>query len=230
MSAVSPHGRRRAESTRPRSTPIRAASSFGPLKRLAVVTLAGAILTGAGLAHAASPGTTELATASHVNPIALPDTISAPADAAIKFPGDALSSGQVSSAATAPVTSEANAVTPLAAPAPAPAPVAPVVVDDPAAAKAYAATQVAAHGWGAGEMSCLTQLWERESSWLTSAENPSSGAYGIAQSLPANKMDSVGGDWQSNFQTQIKWGLIYIEGRYGTPCGAWGHSNAVGWY
>lgn len=225
MSAVPPHGRRRAESTRPRSNASRGAKPFGPLKRLAVVTLAGAILTGAGLAHAASPGTTDLAAASHVSPVAVPDTISAPADAAIKFPGDALSSGQSSSAASAPVTSEANAVAPLTTPAPAPA-----VVDDPAAAKAYAATQVAAHGWGAGEMSCLTQLWERESSWLTSAENPSSGAYGIAQSLPANKMDSVGGDWQSNFQTQIKWGLTYIEGRYGTPCGAWGHSNAVGWY
>lgn len=77
------------------------------------------------------------------------------------------------------------------------------------------------HGWGATEYACLVNLWERESNWNYQAENPSSGAYGIVQALPPEKMNSVGSDWKTNPKTQIVWGLIYIEGRYGTPCGAW---------
>jgi hypothetical protein len=43
-------------------------------------------------------------------------------------------------------------------------------------------------------------------------------------------MSSVGADWQTNPATQITWGLNYITGSYGTPCGAWGHSQAYNWY
>ena len=64
----------------------------------------------------------------------------------------------------------------------------------------------------------------------TTAENPSSLAYGIAQSLPAEKMDSVGSDWKTNYQTQVKWGLGYIKDRYSSPCGAWAHETSIGWY
>ena len=85
-------------------------------------------------------------------------------------------------------------------------------------------------GFKINQFPCLNKLWDRESGWRTRAENPSSGAYGIPQSLPGRKMASVGSDWKSNPATQIKWGLGYIEGRYGTPCGAWGHSGDVGWY
>lgn len=77
------------------------------------------------------------------------------------------------------------------------------------------------HGWGAAEYTCLVKLWEHESNWNYKAENPSSGAYGIVQALPPSKMNTVGTDWRTNAATQIKWGLIYIEDRYGTPCGAW---------
>ena len=76
----------------------------------------------------------------------------------------------------------------------------------------------------------MLQLWNRESNWLTTATNPSSGAYGIPQSLPAGKMASIGADWLTNYQTQVIWGLNYIKGRYGSPCGAWAHSQSVGWY
>lgn len=88
----------------------------------------------------------------------------------------------------------------------------------------------AARGWTSSEWSCLESLWTKESGWNASASNPSSGAYGIPQALPGSKMASAGSDWQSNPATQIEWGLGYIEGRYGTPCGAWGHSQSVGWY
>ena len=70
----------------------------------------------------------------------------------------------------------------------------------------------------------------KESGWNTSASNGSSGAYGIPQSLPGSKMASAGSDWQTNPATQIKWGLGYIQERYGSPCAAWGHSQATNWY
>ena len=88
----------------------------------------------------------------------------------------------------------------------------------------------AARGWTGGEWSCLDLLWQRESGWNHQAANPSSSAYGIPQALPGSKMGSAGSDWATNPATQIEWGLGYIADRYGTPCGAWGHSESVGWY
>ena len=94
----------------------------------------------------------------------------------------------------------------------------------------------AERGWGADQFSCLNLLWNRESQWNYQAANPTSSAYGIPQALaapggaPGSKMASAGSDWRTNPVTQIKWGLGYIADRYGTPCGAWGHSESVGWY
>ncbi len=87
-------------------------------------------------------------------------------------------------------------------------------------------------GWAAGgdQQWCLTMLWNRESGWRTNAFNASSGAYGIPQSLPGSKMADVGADWRTNFQTQVLWGFYYIKNRYGTPCGAWNHSEVWNWY
>ncbi|UFU03801.1 G5 domain-containing protein [Ruania suaedae] len=96
--------------------------------------------------------------------------------------------------------------------------------------RSIARQMVQARGWGADQWSCLDSLWQRESNWNPHAQNPSSGAYGIPQSLPGNKMASVASDWRTNPVTQITWGLNYISGRYGSPCGAWGHSESVGWY
>ncbi len=88
---------------------------------------------------------------------------------------------------------------------------------------------VTARGWGEDQFTCLVQLWNKESGWRTNAANPS-GAYGIPQALPGSKMSSAGADWQTNPRTQIVWGLGYIQGRYGTPCGAWSHSQSSNWY
>lgn len=85
-------------------------------------------------------------------------------------------------------------------------------------------------GFGLGQFPCLDKLWKKESGWNYKAMNRSSGAYGIPQSLPGSKMASAGSDWKNNPATQIKWGLGYIKGRYGNPCGAWEHSQNVGWY
>jgi hypothetical protein len=85
-------------------------------------------------------------------------------------------------------------------------------------------------GFSSSQMSCLIPLWMGESGWRVNAENSSSGAYGIPQSLPGSKMASVAGDWRTNAVTQIKWGLGYIAERYGSPCGAWGFKQGHGWY
>jgi len=103
-----------------------------------------------------------------------------------------------------------------------------VPAPSPGSAQAYAKSLLAARGMGDDQYSCLVALWNRESHWNVYAQNPS-GAYGIPQALPGSKMASAGPDWQSNYKTQIKWGLSYI-GRYGNPCGAWAHSQATGWY
>lgn len=105
-----------------------------------------------------------------------------------------------------------------------------VGVPDAGSAQAIAYDMVGQRGWNDGEYECLVALWERESHWNVSAHNPSSGAYGIPQALPGDKMASAGADWQTNPATQIAWGLGYVAGRYGTPCGAWEHSERTGWY
>jgi hypothetical protein len=86
--------------------------------------------------------------------------------------------------------------------------------------RALGQQMAAARGWTGGEWSALDQLWNAESGWRTTATNPSSGAYGIPQSLPADKMAAAGADWRTNPATQITWGLDYIAGRYGTPSAA----------
>lgn len=101
----------------------------------------------------------------------------------------------------------------------------------PKYAKAFARTFMKEHyGWGASQFAALDNLWTRESEWVFDEENPSSGAYGIPQSLPANKMASAGKDWRTNPETQIRWGLKYIKQTYGSPSAAWAHSQSNNWY
>jgi hypothetical protein len=95
--------------------------------------------------------------------------------------------------------------------------------------RSAAQAMLAARG-RSGQFGCLDALWQRESGWHAWAYNASSGAFGIPQALPGDKMASAGADWRTNPVTQIRWGLDYIASRYGTPCGAWGHSQAYGWY
>ena len=101
---------------------------------------------------------------------------------------------------------------------------------DPSSNIAIGQTMAASRGWTGAEWSCLYNLWQRESNWNHLAENPSSGAYGIPQSLPATKMASAGSDYLSNPATQIKWGMDYISARYGSPCGAMNFWHANNWY
>jgi hypothetical protein len=93
-----------------------------------------------------------------------------------------------------------------------------------------AEAMLAKFGWSSSQFSCLDPLWAHESGWSVTAYNPGSGAYGIPQALPGSRMASAGPNWQTNAATQIRWGLEYIKGTYGSPCGAWDHEQATGWY
>lgn len=94
----------------------------------------------------------------------------------------------------------------------------------------YARQRCFAYGWSETDFNSLVKLWNRESGWNVTAYNRGSGAYGIPQALPASKMASAGPNYQTNYKTQIDWGLSYIKGRYGSPTSAWNHSQRKGWY
>ncbi|MEV6618862.1 transglycosylase SLT domain-containing protein [Streptomyces sp. NPDC051051] len=81
-----------------------------------------------------------------------------------------------------------------------------------------------------GQYQCFSNIVDHESSWNYRAVNASSGAYGLFQALPAGKYASAGADWQTNPATQIKWGLNYMNDRYGSPCDAWSFWQANHWY
>lgn len=101
----------------------------------------------------------------------------------------------------------------------------------PEGAKTVAKELIAStYKWDARQFSCLNSLWNGESHWNFKAHNYSSGATGIAQALPGNKMDVVATDWRTNPITQIKWGIRYIKIRYGTPCRALAQTHWAGYY
>ena len=102
----------------------------------------------------------------------------------------------------------------------------------PAALNQYQSFAQALAGatWGPSQFPYLNLLWDRESGWNPAADNPTSGAFGIPQALPAVKMATAGLDWATDPYTQIIWGLGYIRATYGTPQAAWAHELTDGWY
>jgi hypothetical protein len=96
--------------------------------------------------------------------------------------------------------------------------------------RAIARAMLSSFGFGPDQFSCLDSIYSQESGWNVHADNPSSSAYGIPQALPGSKMSSAGSHWADDATTQIRWGLGYIKGRYGTPCGAWRFKQSHGWY
>jgi hypothetical protein len=110
-------------------------------------------------------------------------------------------------------------------PTPAPTPVPTPVPDTVANARAYAKSHLTSK-----QFACVNVLWQAESNWNPRASNPTTGAYGIPQSLPATKMAAAGRNWRTSPRTQVRWGLQYIAVRYGTPCQAWSFRITHGWY
>ncbi|MEV7636305.1 hypothetical protein AB0N71_09020 [Pseudarthrobacter enclensis] len=213
-------------------------TSFG--KRAAVLAASAALLVGVGAAGQATDAMSRVAATGSASPSASDAQMSIekseirsnPAES--PAPADIKVQPQEAAPAPAPAPEPAPAAAPAPAPAPAPEPVpepAPAVaVNDPAGAQAYAAGQLANYGWAQDQMQCLVTLWTKESDWTTTATNASSGAYGIVQSLPAEKMASAGPDYMTNYRTQINWGLNYIKERYQSPCGALNFHLGNNWY
>ena len=101
----------------------------------------------------------------------------------------------------------------------------------PDGAKVVAQTLIdATYKWSSPQVDCLVSLWNLESHWNFKAHNRHSGAHGIPQALPADKMEVIAMDWRTNPITQIKWGLRYISVRYGTPCAALAKHRRSGSY
>jgi len=94
-----------------------------------------------------------------------------------------------------------------------------------AVAQRYAASLLSMYGWSQAQMGALIPLWNQESGWNAYAVNPSSGAYGIPQSLGHGHPYALG-----DYKNQIIWGLNYIRSVYGSPAAAWAHEQAYNWY
>ena len=215
---------------------------MGPKRRTARQALRGTV-TMTGLAAAAtgvavatgviqSPGAA-VTFAGSVSPVATTNQAAGAADAAA---GDVQRRGAVvsrSAARTAPATDRRTAQDPAKAAAlgltssPAVGGEENLSAQDP---QAIAEALLPQYGFDSSQMSCLIPLWMGESGWRWNAENASSGAYGIPQALPGDKMATAGADWQTNPATQIEWGLGYIRDSYGSPCGAWSFKQGHGWY
>lgn len=80
------------------------------------------------------------------------------------------------------------------------------------------------------EYSCIASLISHESGWRVNATNPTSGAYGLPQALPASKMASAGSDWRTNPVTQLQWMKTYVNSRYGGACAAWNFWQSHNYY
>jgi len=97
------------------------------------------------------------------------------------------------------------------------------------ALQSYAKALLAKYGW-AGQWSSFNALEMSEAGWNPHATNPTSGAYGLAQALPASKYNSAGMDWKTNGDTQLAWMMGYIKDRYGSPDKAWSFHQKNNWY
>jgi hypothetical protein len=153
-------------------------------------------------------------------------TVLAPADATATAAATAAASQSPAPFASPRPTAAATAPARSASPRPTATATAPARSGSP---QQIAEAMLGSFGWSSSQFACLDPLWARESGWSVTAENPS-GAYGIPQALPGSKMASAGSDWQTSAATQIEWGLGYIKGIYGSPCAAWDHEQATGWY
>jgi hypothetical protein len=170
-----------------------------------------------GLGHSGSVALLEQERQTLIDMTAAAKTLSVASKPAKADPEQLLEE-QDSSTASSSETTGGTGVTTTAPPA------------DPTAAEATGRAMLASFGFSSSQWPCLYDLWARESGWNVYAENAESGAYGIPQSLPGDKMASAGANWETSAATQISWGLGYIKSVYGTPCQAWANEEAYGYY
>ena len=84
------------------------------------------------------------------------------------------------------------------------------------------------YGFSSDQFSCLDSLYESESAGGSTRTTPRSSAYGIPQAL--TQLHDLPADYMTSAESQIRWGLEYIQGTYGSPCSAWSFKSGHGWY
>jgi len=94
--------------------------------------------------------------------------------------------------------------------------------------RTIAAALLPEYGFSSDQFTCLDSLYMSESGWRVNADNPTSSAYGIPQALTS--MHDLPPDYMTSAESQIRWGLEYIQNSYGTPCNAWSFKAGHGWY
>ena len=152
------------------------------------------------------------------------------AQAAKKLAARKLTANEAAAAAQNTATRNTGTAQPPASAQPSPSATASAAAVASGSPQQIAQAMLGSFGWSSSQFSCLDPLWAHESGWSVTAYNAGSGAYGIPQALPGSRMASAGPDWQTNAATQVRWGLEYIKGTYGSPCAAWDHEQATGWY
>lgn len=140
-----------------------------------------------------------------------------------------------SAAPTGPTSASSSTSSPKATPSTSPTSKPATTTSSTGGLQGYNATPAQARALAqqlvpAGQFACFDDIITRESSWNMHATNASSGAYGLAQALPGDKMGSVAPDWRTNAVTQIKWAIGYMTSRYGSPCAAWAFWQNHHWY
>jgi hypothetical protein len=216
---------------------IRLWSRVGPFRALSMFVLVLGILGGVALAdrqtqqqEAAAAANATLASPSEQETTDQLDAQRKADDAASAAAARIAAAEEVARQSKPASRSTPRATGPIGPPG---APVGPIPPECSAAYVGHRATGCALlrqAGWSMDEMVCLNKLWNKESNWRVEAYNKSSGAMGIPQAVPGTKMAKFGSDYRTSAATQIRWGLSYIRGRHGSPCGAWAHSQSKGWY
>ena len=118
-----------------------------------------------------------------------------------------------------PVPTAKPTPVPTAKPTPAPTP-----RDTVWNARIYAKNRL-----GAKQYDCLNIIFTYESKWNPRAGNVA-GAYGIPQAKPGSKMATFGSNWRYSPLVQVKWGIWYVNSRYGSACAANAFLQSYGSY
>lgn len=140
----------------------------------------------------------------------------------------ALSSGNVSAGAM-PLTASSNSAASTSGNQSPTGSVSGTGSNKASALQSYAKKLLAKYGWS-GQWGAFNALEMSEAGWNPKATNPQSGAYGLAQALPAGKYASAGSDWKTSGETQLRWMMGYIKDRYGDPSKAWSFHQRNNWY
>lgn len=90
----------------------------------------------------------------------------------------------------------------------------------PASARSIAKKMLKEYDWNTKKQwNCLNWMWGKEAAWRYDAVSPTKD-HGIPQRNMPNHTKAERDAFLNNPKEQIRWGLSYIQHRYGSPCDA----------